>query len=158
MKFTTREARIEDLETLLEFEQGVINFERPFDPTLKEEKINYYDIEAMIAAKDVFVVVAINCNEIVGSGYARIENGKPYLKHKKYAYLGFMFVKENSRGKGVNKMVVDALNEWIIAHGIDEVRLDVYVDNPGAIRAYEKAGFKGHLLNMRMSLKDNNRK
>jgi ribosomal protein S18 acetylase RimI-like enzyme len=106
----------------------------------------------MITDDDVFVAVA-ECNgELVGSGYARIENGKPYLKHKIYAYLGFMYVKENSRGKGVNKLIIDALNEWICACGIDEVRLDVYVDNPGAIRAYEKAGFKGHLLNMRMSL------
>ena len=153
MKVTTRKATLADLEILLEFEQGIINFERPFDPTLKDEKISYYDLEAMITSSDVFVVVAQCDDELVGSGYARIENGKPYLKHDKYAYLGFMFVKESSRGKGVNKLIVEALNEWILVKGIDEVRLDVYVDNPRAIRAYEKAGFKGHLLNMRMSLK-----
>jgi predicted GNAT family acetyltransferase len=32
--------------------------------------------------------------------------------------------------------------------------LDVYYENPGAIRAYEKVGFKKLLINMRMSLKD----
>ena len=152
MKINTREANLNDLAVLLEFEQGVINFERPFDPTLKEGEISYYDIEAMITADAVFVVVAVSDDVVIGSGYAQIENGKPYLNHKAYAYLGFMFVEENSRGKGVNKLIIDALNQWISARGIDEVRLDVYVDNPGAIRAYEKAGFKGHLLNMRMSL------
>lgn len=152
MKINTREANLNDLAVLLEFEQGVINFERPFDSTLKEGKISYYDIEAMITADDVFVAVAVRGNVVIGSGYAQIENGKPYLKHKTYAYLGFMFVKEDSRGEGVNKLIIDALNQWICKRGIDEVRLDVYVDNPGAIRAYEKAGFKGHLLNMRMSL------
>lgn len=152
MKVTTRKALLKDLDVLLDFEQGIINFERPFDTTLKDEKINYYDLEAMITSNDVFIAVAEIDGELVGSGYARIESGKPYLKHNTYAYLGFMFVKENSRGKGVNKLIIDALNVWIISQGIEEVRLDVYVDNPGAIRAYEKAGFKGHLLNMRMLL------
>lgn len=153
MNITTREAHIDDLPILLEFEQGIIEFERPYDPTLKEEKINYYDLEAMIHADDVFVAVAEVNNEIIGSGYARIELGKPYLKHTKYAYLGFMFVKPTFRGLGVNKMVIEALNTWILSRGIYEVRLDVYADNPPAVRAYEKAGFKGLLLNMRTYLK-----
>lgn len=40
-----RKAQLSDLATLLEFEQGIITAERPYDPTLKEEKIHYYDIE-----------------------------------------------------------------------------------------------------------------
>ena len=31
----------------------------------------------------------------------------------------------------------------------NEIRLDVYAENPGAIKAYEKAGFKSFLVNMR---------
>ena len=77
MKINTREANLNDLAVLLEFEQGVINFERPFDPTLKEGKISYYDIEAMITADAVFVVVAVSDDVVIGSGYAQIENGKP---------------------------------------------------------------------------------
>jgi GNAT superfamily N-acetyltransferase len=154
MNITTREARLEDLTILLEFEQGIIDFERPFDLTLKDEKISYYDIKAMILSEDVFVAVAVNGDEVVGSGYARIEAADPYLKHKKFAYLGFMYVNENARGEGVNGLVVEALNTWIRSQGVDEVRLDVYYENPGAIRAYEKVGFKKLLINMRMSLKD----
>ena len=152
MTLTTRTARIEDLETLLAFEQELINFERPFDPTLKEEKISYYDIKAMILSDEVEVVVAVDGEELIGSGYARIEEAKPYLKHKKYAYSGFMFVKESHRGKGVNKLVIDALYTWITSKNITEVRLDVYNDNPGAIRAYEKVGFQKHLVNMRKEI------
>ena len=36
-----RKAHPDDLEKLLEFEQGIISAERPFDPTLKEGKIHY---------------------------------------------------------------------------------------------------------------------
>ena len=69
-----RKAVLTDLERLLEFEQGVIAAERPYDPTLRKEKINYYNIEKMISAPDVEIVVAELDGVIIGSGYARIEN------------------------------------------------------------------------------------
>jgi GNAT superfamily N-acetyltransferase len=149
---STRKATLDDLTILLEFEQGIIAAERPFDPTLKEGKISYYNIEKMISATDVEIVVAVLDEQIIGSGYARIENAKPYLNHKLYAYLGFMFTHPDHRGKGVNTLVIEALSKWIRSQDIFEMRLDVYNDNPSAIRAYEKVGFKKHLINMRIGL------
>ncbi|PKH67709.1 GNAT family N-acetyltransferase [Flavobacterium sp. ALD4] len=151
-KINIRKARLEDLNILLEFEQGIITAERPYDPTLKEEKINYYDIEKMITAAHIEVVVAEIGAKIVGSGYARIETAKPYLNHDNYAYLGFMYTDPQHRGKGVNAIIIEALKEWCLSQKITELRLDVYHDNPSAIRAYEKVGFKKHLLNMRVEL------
>jgi GNAT superfamily N-acetyltransferase len=147
-----RKATLEDLAVLLEFEQGIITAERPFDPTLKEGKISYYNIEKMISATDVEVVVAVLNEQIIGSGYARIEDAKPYLNHQLYAYLGFMFTHPDHRGKGVNALIIETLKNWVIAHNIFEMRLDVYNDNPSAIKAYEKIGFKKHLINMRVGL------
>jgi hypothetical protein len=92
---TIRKALRDDLENLLEFEQGIITAERPYDPTLKAENINYYDIEKMILAPHIEVVVAEINLEIIGSGYARIETAKPYFNHLNYAYLGFMYTKIN---------------------------------------------------------------
>ena len=149
----TRKATLEDLSILLEFEQALINFERPFDVTLKDEKISYYDIKEMILSDEVEVVVALDGEKIVGSGYARIEVAKPYLKHQNLVYLGFMYVENTHRGKGINKLVIDALYNWAISNNIFEVRLDVYADNSGAIKAYQKVGFSKHLINMRRSLK-----
>lgn len=147
-----RKAKLEDLTILLEFEQGIITAERPYDPTLKEGKIHYYDIEKMILANDIQVLVAEIDTVIVGSGYARIADAKPYLNHKNYAYLGFMFTDANYRGIGVNSKIIEGLRDWCGAQNIDELRLDVYNDNPSAIRAYEKVGFKKHLINMRIGL------
>lgn len=149
---TIRKAHPNDLEKLLEFEQGIITAERPFDPTLKEEKIHYYDIEKMISAPHIEVLVAEIDSELIGSGYARIEPAKPYLNHLNYAYLGFMYTDANHRGKGVNAKIIEALKEWCNLQDVFELRLDVYNDNTSAIKAYEKAGFKKHLVNMRMIL------
>ncbi|WP_281238913.1 GNAT family N-acetyltransferase [Flavobacterium praedii] len=147
-----RKAIPEDLSILLEFEQGIIAAERPFDPTLKEGEISYYDLKKMITAHDVEVVVAVLNDQIIGSGYARINNAKSYLNHELFAYLGFMYTHPDHRGKGVNKQIIEALSNWIRSQGIFEIRLDVYNDNPSAIKAYEKVGFKKHLINMRLGI------
>nr|WP_309757841.1 GNAT family N-acetyltransferase [Flavobacterium sp.] len=145
-----RKAHPNDLEKLLEFEQAIITAERPFDPTLKAEKIHYYDIEQMISAPHIQIVVAEIDLELIGSGYARIEVAKPYLNHLNYAYLGFMYTVANHRGKRVNAKIIEALKKWCILQDVFEMRLDVYNDNTSAIKAYEKVGFKKHLINMRM--------
>lgn len=71
-----RSATIDDLNTLLQFEQGVIEAERPFDPTLKSGYINYYDLNEMIEATHIELAVAELNNELIASGYARIEQSK----------------------------------------------------------------------------------
>lgn len=145
-----RKATFDDKNALLVFEQGVIHAERPFNPTLKESDINYYDIDQMISSEDIELLVAESGGELIGSGYVRIENAKPYLKYTQYAYLGFMYVDPKYRGLGVNQKIIEELKAWAASRGLTEFRLDVYQANEPAIRAYEKAGFTGILVQMRM--------
>jgi len=53
------------------------------------------------------------------------------------------------RGKGVNQKIIDVLTEWATSRGVTECRLEVYFDNAPAIKAYEKVGFKSHMITMR---------
>jgi len=152
--YTIRKAMLEDLPMLLEFEQLLIKTERPMDPTIKEGKISYYDIGAFIQQKDTEVLIVETNSKIVASGYAQIKIDRHYLKHDLQGYLGFMYVDEAHRGQGLNKLLIDALIQWCQDRKVDEIRLDVYQDNPSAIRAYEKAGFKKHLITMRLDAKD----
>lgn len=147
-----RAASLNDLDTLLRFEQGVISAERLFDPTLKDGYIRYYDIEALIAAPHVELLVAELDSELIGCGYARIDDSKPYLRHPQHAYVGFMYVEPEHRGKGVGGKILDALKEWSRSRDVAEMRLEVYDENLAAIRAYEKAGFSRHVLEMRVGL------
>lgn len=154
MKPIIRLATKEDLPVLDTFMDGLVNAERPMDITIKDGKVVYYDLESFINSDEaVLYVVELN-DELVASGYAKIKQDRVYLKHDQHAYLGFMFVPEKHRGNGYNKLVVDALLNWSKSKNITEIRLDVYNSNPSAIRAYEKAGFKKHLINMRMDISD----
>src|SRR6185312_9238611 len=150
-----RKATLNDVDTLLLFEQGVIKTERPFDFTLQPGPIRYYDIEEMIRATHIELIVAELNGKIIGSGYARLEDAKPYLQHSKHAYLGFMYVDPDYRGKGINQKIIEALKTWSISQNVTEMRLDVYFNNVNAIKAYEKAGFAKHMIEMRMTINDN---
>ncbi|HEU4858345.1 MAG TPA: GNAT family N-acetyltransferase [Chitinophagaceae bacterium] len=149
-----RKALPDDLDQLLLFEQDLIKTERPFDPTIKADPVNYYDLKTMLTASHIEVVVAETDKRIIASGYARIESSKPFLKHKQHAYLGFMYVLPEYRGRGLNKKIIDALKDWAALQNINEFRLDVYYDNAYAIKAYEKVGFSKYLLEMRFNLQD----
>jgi len=146
-----REATREDLDILLAFEQGVVEAERPYNVTLRKEKIHYYDLESLMDSNDATLIVAEKDHEVIASGYALIKQPeKDYSTFKDYAYLGFMFVKPEHRGKGVNQLIVDELIRWSRNKGISEIRLDVYDQNESAVKAYEKAGFEPLFLTMRL--------
>ena len=145
-----RKATLDDVPVLLEFEQGLIKAERPMDPTIQDGDIHYYDVRDFINGEDAELYVAELDGELVASGYAKIKGDRPYLKHDRIGYLGFMFVPPEHRGNGYNKLILDVLIEWCRHRGLKEIRLDVYDVNDAAIKAYEKAGFVKHLINMRL--------
>ena len=148
--YTVREAVQDDLEILQEFEQGVIQYERPFAPNLKEDPIVYYDIQNLIERDDAQVLVVVVDNKLVGSGYALIKESAPYKNPSHFAYLGFMYVVPEHRGKGLNGVLIKELVQWAKDRDIHEVQLDVYLENQSAIKAYTKLGFKPDLLKMRL--------
>lgn len=147
-----RKAYIADLEELRLFEQGVIKYERPFAPNLKTDPIQYYNLRKLIEEENSNLLVAVIGDEIVGSGYLTICDSEPFKKPEKYAYLGFMFVKSEYRGKGINGKIIDSLINLAKKRNITEVQLDVYAENQSALKAYKKKGFKSDLLKMRLNI------
>jgi GNAT superfamily N-acetyltransferase len=147
-----RKAIETEIEILLSFEKGIIEAERPFDNTLNEGEIHYYDLMALIRAKSAEVLVAVFNNEIVGSGYAKILPAEPYQKYTEYAFLGFMFVKPVFRERGINQKILHGLIDWAKSQNLTEVRLEVYDENTIAKNSYIKAGFKPNLLEMRLEI------
>ena len=152
MVVEVRKAIESEIEILLGFEKAIINAERPFDNTLNDGEIHYYDLIELIRAKGAEVLVAVLNNEIIGSGYAKILPAEPFQKYTEYAYLGFMYVKPAFRGQGINQKILNGLIDWAKDQNLTEVRLDVYDKNATAKNAYLKAGFKPNLLEMRLEI------
>lgn len=150
---TIRPAILDDLETLLVFEQGLIDAERPLDPFLKNRQIIYYNIPQLISNKNTHLLVAVSENELVGCGYVRIEDSRNYHKNPLNSYTGFMYVKPTFRGRKINALLLTSLKDWAKTKNLKELRLDVYNTNNAAIKSYEKFGFKRSMINMRMEIK-----
>ncbi len=146
-----REAKIEDLNILKMFEQEIIRYERPFAPNLKNDPVEYYDLKNLIEREDAQVIVATVNEKIVGSGYALTKNSEPYIKYKQHAYLGFMYVIPEFRGKGINGKIITTLIDWAKEKNLTEIQLEVYAENDSALNAYRKKGFKSDLLRMRLN-------
>ncbi|MBT6881386.1 MAG: GNAT family N-acetyltransferase [Flavobacterium sp.] len=151
---TIRKATTEDLSILYEFEQGVLHAERPMDKTLKLKNTYYYDIPNLINDSNVELVVGEINGVTVGCGYARIKQARDCFQFDQFSYLGFMFTKEDYRGKGVNKTIMNYLYDWSLSKGIYEVRLEVYPSNNAAIKAYEKVGMQATMHTMRIDLRN----
>ena len=151
---TIRKATTEDLSILYEFEQGVLHAERPMDKTLKASKTYYYDIPNLISDLKVELVIAEINGVIAGCGYARIKQARDCFQFDQFSYLGFMFTKEDYRGKGVNKTIMNYLYDWSLSRSIYEVRLEVYPSNNAAIKAYEKVGMQATMHTMRIDLRN----
>jgi GNAT superfamily N-acetyltransferase len=149
---TVRRATSADLDAILRFQQGVVDAERPYDSTLKDGAIRYYDFEQLLNSEQVHFVIAEVDGVAIGCGFARIEMAKPYVKHERLGYLGLMFVEPAYRGRGVNSAVIVELKRWCRASGVRELRLEVYPGNASAVKAYEKGGFMPQMLEMRMPL------
>lgn len=146
-----RSATLDELDTLLQFEQNIITAERPFDDQLKE-KTSYYDLAELIKSPKAEVLVVEINGEIIASGYAKIRDSEQWHKHEQHGYLGFMYVKPEHRRKGMINLILDGLKKWSKEQGIDHLFLEVYVDNIGAVKAYEKAGFKKCMTDMRLKI------
>jgi GNAT superfamily N-acetyltransferase len=147
-----RRASLRDLGVILRFQQGVVDAERPYDSTLKDGAIRYYDFEQLLNSEQVYFVIAEVDGAAIGCGFARIDTAKPYVKHDRLGYLGLMFVEPEYRCRGVNSAVIVDLKRWCRSQGVRELRLEVYPGNASAVKAYEKAGFMPQMLEMRAPL------
>ena len=153
---TIRPAILDDLETLLVFEQELINAERPLDPFLKDGQIIYYNIPQLISNKNIHLLVAVSENELVGCGYIRIEASRSYHKNPLNGYIGFIYIKPTFRGRKISTSILTSLKDWAKTKNLKELRLDVYSNNDAAIKSYKKFGFKQGLINMKMQINNTN--
>ena len=146
-----RSATLEDLDTLLSFEQGIVEAERPFDHTLKPGEIHYYDLAGLIERPDAEVIVAEKNGAPVGSGYVLKKPSDDFRVQDFHAHIGFLYVKPEHRKQGINRQILDALLAWADDQKLSVIQLEVYQDNLPALRAYEKSGFTKHLIRMRLT-------
>lgn len=147
-----RLAQPDDLPILREFEQGVIEEERPCNDSIKKSNVIYYDLDDLLSDPNTSLQLVEHDGRVVGCGYVQLRPSEAAFVHDRHAYMGFMYVEPGARGQGVNKMIIESLISWSRDQGVSDFYLDVYTENGAAIRAYEKVGFTPVLVEMKLNL------
>ena len=63
------------------------------------------------------------------------------LVPRRYAMIGNVVVGAQVRRRGIGRALLDQAHRWATDRGIDEVELNVYEFNTGAIALYERLGY-----------------
>jgi len=152
MEIKIRQAGMPDLDILKDFQSKLVEFERPFDPTIKEGHAEYYNLENKLKSSNVLFLIAESGGKPAGCGFGEIMKSVKWSRHKYKGFVSMMFVEEEFRGKGIGGMIVERIVEWFRKKKIKDVRLQAYEENEAAVKAYMKSGFKSHIIEMRLEL------
>lgn len=64
-----------------------------------------------------------------------------YEPHEDFVYLGWLAVAPEWQGRGIGRRLVEAVEEWTVLIGLDEVRLGVRLDLPTNHDLYRHLGY-----------------
>lgn len=145
-----RQATLADLDTLEHFQHQLVQFERPFDPTIpKNGTVGYYNLKKLLGDTTVQVLVAEVDSTVVGCGFGQIRKDNEWSVQEQIGYIGLMFIHKKYRGNQIGKLIVEALIQWFKEKNISDIRLKVYEKNISAVKAYRNYGFQDFIIEMR---------
>ena len=100
-------------------------------------------IEKTIANDDSDVLVCEENGKVIGFILiqAKARPDFDFMLPGKYCYIMDIIVTENHRGKGFGTALMNSAKDWAKEQNCSFINLDVLVNNPGAIKLYEKLGF-----------------
>lgn len=113
----------------------------PHDKIPDEIFENYFD-ESL--KNGYFFLVACEDDKVIGYIFAEIKDiASPHAYEiKKVGFIDSVFIKEEFRGRGVGKELINKASEWMKSEGISICTLNVRDKNMKATELYEKIGFK----------------
>jgi len=145
-----RQAVPSDLATLKDFQQRLVIHERPFDPGIpRKGDVEYYDIMQLIEADDIHFLVIELGEDVIGCGFGQIRKNLEWARDTYFGYIGLMFVREEFRGRGVGKFIVEGLIHWFSERKIHHIITQAYTDNINAVEAYKRYGFRDFVLHLK---------
>lgn len=89
----------------------------------------------------MLIEVARDGTQVVGMILVTIQDEIPIYTFKEFALIQDMAVRTTHQRRGISQKLLEIAAEWTRSHGLTQLRLMVAHQNPGARKAFEKAGF-----------------
>ena len=124
-----RKADRNDVAAALELEKAC------FTPSVRLKK---RQLQYLQQRRSAIFLVAEQGEAVVGEGVALVRQHKQGKSGRIYS----LAVRPEARGQKVGQRLLEAMVEALADRGVSRVYLEVKAENAGAIRLYERAGFK----------------
>lgn len=110
---------------------------------IKEGDQSVEFLEKTISNDDSDILVYENDGIVVGFLLlqAKVRPDFDFMLPGKYCYIMDVIVTEAHRNKGFGTALMNSAKDWAKECGCNFINLDVLVNNPQAIKVYEKLGF-----------------
>jgi GNAT superfamily N-acetyltransferase len=154
-----RDARLPaDEPAILSFITGLQDYEAAFEPDRRRDPNfavdHWRDLQHRCAEKHGVMLIAEYDGKPVGWAFAHDEKAELFViePERRHGYLAELFVVPQARGKGLGRALIEGCETWARARGHRLLIVGVLAKNPGAIRAYEGAGYTPYGISMRRYL------
>jgi ribosomal protein S18 acetylase RimI-like enzyme len=104
--------------------------------------------ESLFEKPDTVLVLALDGDELVGYALAHVLPpeetwiGDTWHTGQRIAEIESLAVSESHRGRGIGSRLLDRIDEMLEANGIRDVFVGALAGNEGALRLYERRGFR----------------
>lgn len=111
-------------------------------------------LEAWIEGPESDVILALAGDHVVGLVDVRVGGRPDYPMFipKRLAVIENMVVDEEHRGRGIGTRLLAEARSWAEARGLEAMQLTVWSENVGAVRLYERQGYRRVIQRMEMDL------
>ena len=135
---TIRPITYDDTENIIKWRNSEYVNSRFIDRRLFTKESHEAWLKKYVETGKVAQFIILLDGEAVGSVYLRDID-----PDKKEAEYGIFIGEESARGKGVGTKSAKLILKYAFEElNLEKIFLRVFKDNPGAVRSYEKAGFK----------------
>lgn len=105
---------------------------------------------SLIAEEKVGLFVAQAENELAGLICVLVRESPaiPIFVPRRYAVIDNIVVRDRFRRRGVGRALVERAHEWATVQGVEEIELNVWAFNRGAVAFYRRLGYETASLRM----------
>jgi GNAT superfamily N-acetyltransferase len=144
-----REAVMEDVPAIIEIWKELMDFHKELDAIFSRSATGHERFAEFLASnmekEGSCVLVAADCEHIVGYCQACISNYPPVLIKEKYVEIFDMAVTKKYQRQGIGRMIIDALRRWYADKDVGRIELKYLIANKSAEEFWTKMGFKPYL-------------
>jgi ribosomal protein S18 acetylase RimI-like enzyme len=150
---TIRSATAEDAEAITALWQQMAEQHQCYDTSVwcwsDDAPVSWKrNLMEVIEKENILILVADHEGEQVGFLRGCVNDNPDIFKIRKAGEIWDVFVREDMRGRGLGRALMEAGEQALRDMGAEDMKFHVALKNPGAIKFYEKMGYKPVMYRM----------